>query len=102
MTERDIIYIQILQHGLICVRNAAALGQLQYCALESEHLHNIPSLIGETNEDRHLYYFCQERACYLEGVDRSIPGMDFTLARYTHLWTQLSKFNEANSSPRTL
>src|SRR5262245_19997710 len=96
MTERDTIYAQILHHGLLRIRDAAGLGHLQYCAVESEHLHNIPSLIGETNEARHTYYFCQERTYYLERVDRSIPGLDFTMRRYAELWVQLMKLNEAN------
>jgi hypothetical protein len=95
MTERDAIYLQILHHGLLRIRDAAALGHLQYCVIESEHLHNVPSLIGETNKERHLYYFCQERASYLERVDRSLPGLDFTLRRYVELWTHLSQINEA-------
>lgn len=96
MTERDAIYVQILHHGLLRIRDSAALGHLQYCAVESEHLHNIPSLIGETNEERHSYYFCQERAHYLEAVDRSLPGLDFTLSRYSELWTRLHELNEPN------
>ena len=96
MTERDTIYVQILHHGLLRIRDSAALGHVQYCAVESEHLHNIPSLIGETNEQRHIYYFCQERAQYLEHVDRSIPGLEFTLSRYAELWTRLAALNESN------
>jgi hypothetical protein len=46
MTERDAIYLQILRHGLLRIRDSAALGHLEYCAVESEHLHNIPSPIG--------------------------------------------------------
>jgi hypothetical protein len=96
MTERDSIYVQILQHGLLRIRDSAALGHLQYCAVESEHLHNVPSLIGETNEERHLYYFAQERTHYLEYVDRTIPGLDFTLRRYEELWLRLGQLNETN------
>ncbi|HZL90562.1 MAG TPA: hypothetical protein VFB96_19500 [Pirellulaceae bacterium] len=94
MTERDSIYVQILHHGLLRIRDSAALGHLEYCAVESEHLHNVPSLIGETNEERHLYYFSHERAHYLKHVDRSIPGLDFTLRRYEELWLRLSELSE--------
>jgi hypothetical protein len=95
MTERDAIYVQILHQGLLRIRDSATLGHLQYCAVESEHLHNIPSLIGETNEERHKYYFEQERDYYLARLDRSIPGLDFTLRRYDELWTRLKQINES-------
>src|SRR5687767_15998977 len=98
MTERDAIYVQILHHGLLRIRDSAALGYLQYCAVESEHLHNIPSLIGESNEHRHVYYFSQERAHYLERVERSVPGLDYTFRHYEELWTRLNQLNEANDA----
>ena len=98
MTERDSIYVQILHHGLLRIRDSAALGHLDYCIVESEHLHNVPSLIGEINEERHLYYFSQERAHYLEHVDHSIPGLDFTLRRYVELWDRLRQLNETNAA----
>lgn len=98
MTERDAIYIQILHYGLLRIRDSAALGYLPYCAVESEHLHNIPSLIGETNEHRHVYYYDQERALYLEHLDRSIPGLDFTLCRYEELWNRLGQLNKTGAA----
>jgi hypothetical protein len=96
MTERDGIYAQILRHGLLRIRDSAALGYVKYCEVESEHLHNIPSLIGETNKKRHEYYFDKERAYYLERVDPSIPSLDFTLCRYEELWARLKQLNELN------
>jgi hypothetical protein len=86
MTPRDQAYIEILHFGLLRIRDNATLGNIEYCAIESEHLHNIPSLIGEVNEKRHEYYFEQERDYYLQRIDRTIPGIDFTLARYAELW----------------
>jgi hypothetical protein len=94
MSDRDAIYLQILHHGLLRLRDAAVLGHTKYCAVEAEHLHNIPSLIGETNEHRHAYYFGQERVYYLERVDRSLPGLEFTLSRYVELWERLGKLND--------
>jgi hypothetical protein len=66
MSELDGLYILILQSGLAAIRNAARNGDLEYCAIESEHLHEIPSLIGEPNILRHRYYATQARPVYLE------------------------------------
>jgi hypothetical protein len=95
MTERDAIYVEILRFGLIGLRNSAQSGQIDYCAVESEHLHNIPSLIGETNELRHQFYYEQERTLYLERLDREIWGVAFTLGRYEELWKRLGEINES-------
>jgi len=44
---------------------------MELCAIEADHLHNIPSLLYETNEERHLYYIEAERAGYLEFLHHS-------------------------------
>jgi hypothetical protein len=96
MTTRDQAYLEILGFGLHRIRENAALGHIEYCTIESEHLHNIPSLIGETNEQRHQYYIQQERDYYLQRVDRALPGLSFTLARYAELWPIIEKYKNEN------
>lgn len=91
VNTRDRAYLDILAFGLNRLRDAALAGRVDYCAIESEHLHNIPSLIGEQNEERHRYYLQQERPLYLGRVDKTIPGVDFILARYAELWSILEK-----------
>lgn len=92
VNDRDRIYLDILRWGLVKIRDAAAMGWVSYCGVEAEHLHNIPSLLGETNEHRHIYYLDTEKSLYLERVDRTLPGVDFTLRRYDSLWQELEAF----------
>lgn len=61
-------YIKILKAGLLAIREAAELGDLELCAKEAVHLHNLPSLIGEENIERHIYYYAHEMVDYLEWV----------------------------------
>jgi len=63
---RDEAYLKLLDFGLVWVRNLAWSGRIDLCQIEADHLHNIPSLIGETSEDRHTYYLDVERGLYLE------------------------------------
>lgn len=58
-------YLQILQHGLVMLRNALDGGESGIARIEADHLHNIPTLLNETNENRHLYYIQEERGLYL-------------------------------------
>jgi hypothetical protein len=55
VNQLDQLYITILHRGLISIRNASRNGDLELCKAESEYLHEIPSLIGETNVLRHIY-----------------------------------------------
>jgi len=63
---RERAYLDILHHGLVWVRNFAHAGQTRLCQIEADHLHNIPTLLGETDERRHAFYVLQERGLYLE------------------------------------
>lgn len=66
LTVREQAYLSLLHWDLPRLRNSACGGQIDLCRIEADHLHNIPSLFGETNEHRHLYYIEQERGYYLE------------------------------------
>lgn len=64
--SRERAYLDLLDHGLVMVRNFAHGGQIDLCRIEADHLHNIPSLLGESNEHRHVYYIVKERGLYLQ------------------------------------
>lgn len=68
MEELDAVYMKILGGGLTAIRDAAGAGDLPRCQAEAEHIHNIPSLIGEKNKLRHLDYLGVQRTLYLEWV----------------------------------
>jgi hypothetical protein len=63
---RDGAYLALLHRGLVMIRNHAHAGHLDLCRIEADHLHNIPTLLAETNEHRHVCYIEGERGQYLE------------------------------------
>ena len=65
MESRQRAYRLILEHGLVAVRNHAHGGGMELCRIEADHIHNIPSLLDETNEARHTCYILGERSLYL-------------------------------------
>jgi hypothetical protein len=93
MTELDALYIAIMDAGLTKLRDAAVAGDLDQCKAEAEHLHNLPSLIGEENRQRHLYYFSTERTAYLKWVlscnRRHVK--EFVWTYYLPRWAQIGK-----------
>jgi hypothetical protein len=66
VSELDRLYIAILYRGLVSIRNASSNGDLDLCRAESEYLHEIPSLIGETNMHRHIYQVTKVRPAFLK------------------------------------
>ncbi len=67
LTPRDRAYLDLLHFGLVQLRNFAGNGRrLEFCPIEAEHLHEIPTLIGDDNEHRHLHYLRGTRELYLQ------------------------------------
>jgi hypothetical protein len=71
MNELDRLYIELLYHGLVAIRNASVAGDLELCQAASELLHEVPSLIGEANRQRHLYQALPVRQAFLHWIARS-------------------------------
>lgn len=66
LPPRDRAYLDLLHNGLVLLRNFSYGGRVELWRVEAEHLHEIPTLIGEANEYRHAYYLRGTRGLYLE------------------------------------
>jgi hypothetical protein len=64
--SRDRAYLDLLHRGLVMLRNYSRGDRIDLCRIEAEHLHEIPTLIGEANEHRHTYYLHGTRSLYLQ------------------------------------
>jgi len=92
-SRRD-AYQAILGFGLLAIRAAACRGDATVCEIEADHLHNIPSLLDEPDQARHLYYVQAERPDYLDRIrehaDRNY--LNSTVDRYEAPWAVLMAF----------
>ena len=66
METLDDLYCQLLKVGFVVLRQAVDANDNDWLSVELELLHNVPSLIGETNSNRHEYFWFQERKAYLK------------------------------------
>lgn len=78
---RERAYLDLLHEGLVAIRNLAYAGQTELCRIEADHLHNISTLLEETNEHRHVFYIAQERSLYLERL-RQLGTTDYLEERF--------------------
>jgi hypothetical protein len=74
--DRDKAYLSLLHHGLVMLRNIAHSDRIDLCRIEAEHLHEIPTLVGEPNERRHVFYIQGTREWYLQGL-RQIGATEY-------------------------
>jgi hypothetical protein len=91
VTQLDLLYAQTLQVGFIVLKQAFESGAREWIDAELELLHNVPSLIGESNKRRHRYFWDKERTRYIEWV--SAPGRDEARSRmrtyYEPIWNEM-------------
>lgn len=69
MSELDQFYIQLLHVGFTVLRQAVDAKETHWVEAELEFLHNIPSLIGEENVERHRYFWLQERTHFVQRIN---------------------------------
>ena len=62
------ILLCILQTGLLRIRTLAWQGRTELCAIESDHIHNIPNLIIDYSPEKLSYYWDIERPEYIRQV----------------------------------
>lgn len=93
--KRQQAYQRILTLGLLGIRDRGANhGNSKLCEIEADHLHNIPSLLDEPNEHRHIHYASCERDFYLKRIKECADQnyMDFVVKLYEEPWTVLLGF----------
>lgn len=69
MERLNALYNRLLGFGLISVREAVRSQDQEWAEAETELLHNVPSLIDETNVERHRYFWFTEREHYIEWAE---------------------------------
>jgi hypothetical protein len=57
----NVLYSGLLGYGLAGLREAVDSSDLDWARAEIELLHNVPSLLDETNVERHRYFWLTER-----------------------------------------
>ena len=91
LNDLDRLYCQLLSVGFIVLRQASEAGDLGWVSSELEFLHNVPSLIGETNRKRHEYFWTQERTHHVQSVMASGREMRKSRMRtyYEPIWREM-------------
>lgn len=87
------ILAEILRTGLLRIRAFGWSKDAARCAIEADHLHNLPSLLTDYSEDRLRYYWDAERGSYL---DRSEVDL---AAQFEPLWQRLDAVAMLNETP---
>src|SRR5262249_41628617 len=58
----------IVRAGLLRIRSLGWSGRADRCAIEADHIHNLPDLIEDFSQERLAYYWDIERPAYIAQV----------------------------------
>jgi hypothetical protein len=94
VSELDALYLSLLRYGLLLIREALWRGNAEWAKAETEHLHEIPTLIGSANVHRHLDYLQRMRVVYLEFVQSAdLSDLNTRVESYYRpVWKQMADF----------
>src|SRR4051794_32294224 len=94
-TEIKEVLQEILTTGLLRIRSMAWSGDAGRCAIEADHIHNLPYLLVQGDSEGLAYYWEVERTSY---IDQSKPDQ---LSVWEPLWQRLQSHVEATASSST-
>ncbi len=80
------ILVALLERGLLRIRALGWEGRAEPCAVEADHLHNLPALLADFSRERLVYYWQIERASY---IDRLTPD---DVSDWEPLWRRLEPY----------
>jgi hypothetical protein len=71
------IILSLLETGLLRIRSLGSSGRAEDCAIEADHIHNLPDLLANFSRERLLYYWEIERPAYINRVsNEQLMGWD--------------------------
>jgi hypothetical protein len=80
------ILLEILRLGLLRIRLMGWGGDSGRCAVEADHLHNLPALLTNFSPDLLRYYWEAERPGFLSQSENN------SLGGFEELWNRLAPF----------
>ncbi|HEV3117193.1 MAG TPA: hypothetical protein VGY58_09085 [Gemmataceae bacterium] len=76
------VIVDILRTGLLSIRSAAWAGDAQRCAIEADHIHNLPDLLNNYSDELLSFYWHVSREAFI----KETPG---ELSSLQPLWQRL-------------
>jgi hypothetical protein len=90
------VVLKLVETGLLRIRSLGWAGQADRCAIEADHIHNLPGLLADYSRERLSYYWQVERASYVAQIAESQQ------AQWGPLWQRLRSHAEAVAAPASL
>ena len=91
MDELNSLYLQLMQLGMLVLRQAVAEGDSEWATAEIELLHNVPNLVNDFDAEQHRYFWEATRSAYLEWINANehAKAQSRNEVYYSQIWQQM-------------
>ncbi len=87
----------MIQYGLLKIRAYGWAERPELCAIEADHLHNLPDVIADYSDDRLAYYLDVERPAYLSYIkDCGGQSLLETIEAWEPYWERIEAYLAAD------
>lgn len=86
-----------MAQGLLRIRAAGWAGNAERCAIEADHLHNIPHLLSDYSRDLLQFYWDTERPAFMAAC--SVDELREWESLWERLHTEAELLREAVAAP---
>lgn len=69
MDELNSLYLQMMQLGMLVLRQAVSEHDEQWAAAETELFHNVPNLINDFDVEQYRYFWNATRVARIEWIE---------------------------------
>lgn len=76
--------LEIIRRGVLRIRAAGWRNNPDQCAVEADHIHNLPSLLSDFSLDRLRYYVDAEKPCFASQAEN--------VDEFEQLWEKLIEY----------
>jgi hypothetical protein len=83
------VLLDLLNQGILRIRSLAWGKDSEWCAIEADHVHNLPSLLLNYSDERLKYYWKVERVCFLRQMTSDERRLK-SLTDFESLWLRLA------------
>jgi hypothetical protein len=84
------VVLEIIRNAVLSIRLAGYRGDAEYCAIEADHIHNLPDLLRNYRREKLEYYLSLERPDYIERLEK-IPGANHHAYEAQWQWQRLEQ-----------
>src|ERR1051326_7351653 len=93
------VIAEVIAIGILRIRSAGWAGDAALCAIEADHIHNLPHLLQHFSDDLLKFYWEIERPAYERHIAAHSKSSEIPLdtVRFHQVWQEIERYRSKSS-----